>query len=133
MPGFIKKRREVPIRVVLADDQPEVRRALRTYLTRDGRFEIVGEAEDGEEAVRLVGSEHPDAVLMDLAMPKMNGLLATHEITQHSPSTKIIVLSSNVPFGGTREDAVAVGAHAVFDKYTHPKKLIKAIVGVVGR
>lgn len=126
------KRRDKPIRVVLADDQPDVLRALTRYLTRDGRFEIVGEAEDGEEAVKLVGSTRPDAVIMDLAMPKMNGLLATKEISEHSPDTKIIVLSSVVPYGGSQETAVSMGAHAVFDKYTHPKKLIKAIVGVVG-
>lgn len=54
MPLGFTKRRDKPITVVLADDQPEGRRALRTYLTRDGRFEIVGEAEDGDEAVSLV-------------------------------------------------------------------------------
>lgn len=131
MPGLLKKKRVNKIKVLLADDQPEVRRALTTYLRRDGRFEIVGEAEDGEEAVKLVESHRPDIVVMDLAMPKMNGLLATKEITELFPDTKIVVLSSSVPFGGTGQSAVAVGAHAVFDKYTHPKKLIKAIVGVV--
>lgn len=128
MPG---KNKRAPIRVVLADDQPEVRRALTIYLTRDGRFEIVGEAENGEEAVRLVAAHHPDAVIMDLAMPKMNGLQATHEIATDSPATKIVVLSGAVPFGGTAEDAQSLGAHAVFDKHTHPKKLIKNIVKMV--
>jgi DNA-binding NarL/FixJ family response regulator len=70
---------------------------------------------------------------MDLAMPKMNGLLATKEVAEHSPDTKIVILSAVVPFGDTHEDAISLGAHAVFDKYTHPKKLIKAVVGLVGR
>lgn len=133
MPLGFMKRRDKAIRVVLADDQPEVRRALMTYLGRDGRFEVVGEAGDGQEAVALVASERPDVVIMDLAMPNMNGLQATKDIRERSPDTRIIVLSSVVPFAGTEGDALALGAHAVFDKYTHPKKLIKAIVSAVDR
>lgn len=125
------RKRQTPIRVVLADDQPEVRRALTTYLTRDGRFEIVGQAEDGQEAVSLVRSERPDAIILDLAMPNMNGLLATKEIAESSPGTKIIILSSAAPFANSGNDALSLGAHAVFDKYTHPKKLIKAVVATV--
>lgn len=131
MPFGFAKRRDEPIRVVLADDQPEVRRALMTYLIRDGRFEVVGEAEDGEEAVTLIVSLRPDVVIMDLAMPNVNGLQATREIAEKSPDTKIIVLSAVAQFGDSREDALALGAHQVFDKYTHPKKLIKAIVDAV--
>lgn len=133
MPLGFMKRRDTPIRVVLADDQPEVRRALTTYLTRDGRFEIVGQADDGREAIALVESKRPDAVIMDLAMPNVDGLQATKEITERSPDTKIIVLSAVAQFGTSQDDALALGAHAVFDKYTHPKKLIKAIVGAVDR
>ena len=127
------KRRSKPIRVVLADDQVEVRRALRRYLTRDGRFEIVGEADDGDSAVELVISELPDAVILDLAMPKMNGILATKQIAERAPKTKIIILSSVVAYADSGEDAQAMGAHAVFDKDTHPKKLIKGVVTAVGR
>lgn len=133
MPFGFLKRRDEPIRIILADDQPEVRRALKIYLGRDGRFEVVGEAEDGQEAVALVASQRPDVVIMDLAMPNMNGLQATKEISERSPDTKIIVLSSVAPFAGNQDDALALGAHAVFDKYTHPKKLIKAIVIAVDR
>lgn len=133
MPGGFMKRRDKPIRVVLADDQAEVRRALTRHLTRDGRFEIVGEAQDGEEAVKLVVSQLPDVVIMDLAMPNMNGLQAIKEITEHSSATKIVVLSATVPFSDTRDDALSLGAHAVLDKNTHPKKLIKALVGALDR
>lgn len=115
---FMKRRRSRPIRVVLADDQPEVLRALTRYFGRDDRFHIAGEAEDGAQAVRMVGSENRDAVILDLAMPNMDGLEAIREIAQLSPATAIVVLSSVVAFGDTREKALELGAHAVFDKYT---------------
>lgn len=131
--GFLKKRRDKPIRVIVADDQAEVRDALRHFLNKDGRFEVVAEADDGAEAVRMIGSERPDVVIVDLAMPRMNGFHAIREIVALSPETKIIVLSAVVPLVGTREDALALGAHEVFDKHTPPKKLIGAIIDLVGR
>ena len=67
---------EPPIRIVIADDHWVVREGLRMYLERDPGFQIVGEAEDGQQAVALVAERRPDVVLMDLLMPVMNGVAA---------------------------------------------------------
>ena len=80
-------------RVVLADDMLDFRLLMRLQLKRDNRFDVVGEAGDGAEAVKIVETERPDVVLLDLAMPVMDGLQAIPEIRKRSPGTKIIVLS----------------------------------------
>ena len=80
-------------RVVLADDTPDVRLLLRLALERTGDFEIVGEARDGREAVALATELQPDALVLDLAMPNMDGLEALPEIKEHAPETKVLVLS----------------------------------------
>jgi DNA-binding NarL/FixJ family response regulator len=118
-------------RIVLADDQREVRRALRTFLERDGHFDIVGEAADGREAVDLAVEERPDAMILDLAMPGLDGLAALPMLTERAPDTAIIVLSSMVPFGDNRATALDLGAAEVFDKHIPPKKLIRSLKGIL--
>ena len=82
------------VRVLVADDLPEIRTLVRTNLEFDGRFEVVGEAANGLEAVELVQKLNPDVVVLDLAMPEMDGLAAISKIRQNSPGTKILVLSA---------------------------------------
>lgn len=82
------------IRVLVADDLPEIRTLVRTNLEFDGRFDIVGEAGNGLEAVDMVQRMKPDVVVLDLAMPEMDGLAAISQIRQNSPGTKILVLSA---------------------------------------
>jgi two-component system, NarL family, response regulator LiaR len=94
----------VPIRVLLTDDHSVVRKGLRTFLSLDPDLEIVGEASNGEEAVQLVGELRPDVVLMDLKMPKMDGIAATEAIRKAYPDTEVIALTSVL------EDALVVGA-----------------------
>jgi two-component system, NarL family, response regulator LiaR len=94
----------VPIRVLLTDDHSVVRKGLRTFLGLDPDLEIVGEASNGEEAVQLVGELRPDVVLMDLKMPKMDGIAATEAIRKAYPDTEVIALTSVL------EDALVVGA-----------------------
>jgi DNA-binding NarL/FixJ family response regulator len=103
------------IRVLLADDTPEIRRLLRLNLELDGRFEIVGEAADGAEAVALASSLRPDAVVLDLAMPVMDGLQAIPVILESSPASRILVLSG---FDHSRMEARAreQGAHGYLEK-----------------
>ena len=103
------------MRVLLADDTPEIRRLLRLNLELDGRFEIVGEAADGAEAVALAASLHPDAVVLDLAMPVMDGLQAIPVILESSPAARILVLSG---FDHSRMEARAreQGAHGYLEK-----------------
>ena len=119
------------IRVVLADDQAEFRRAIRDLLGRVGHFEVVGEAADGEKAIEAVRETQPDVVILDLAMPHMDGLQAIPEIRSASPDTKIIVLSSMVDFQDAGTLAKKQGADAVFEKNTRPQELAQAIVDLV--
>lgn len=82
------------IRVMIVDDQFIVRSGLSSFIMIYPDFEYVGEAANGEEAVRICGELRPDIILMDLLMPKMNGVEATRQIIQQYPSTKILVLTS---------------------------------------
>ena len=103
------------ITVVLADDSDEVRTMLRMALEMDGRFEVVGEAANGEEAVGAVKDLQPDAIFLDLVMPEVGGLEAIPRIRDESPDTKIVVLSvaANHP---SSADARQLGATAVIQK-----------------
>lgn len=85
---------EQPIRVVLADDHWVVREGLRMYLGRDPDFQIIGEAEDGAQAVRLAVEHRPDVVLMDLLMPVMDGVAAIEAIRRETPGVEIVALTS---------------------------------------
>ncbi len=82
-----------PIRVLIVDDALEVRRDLRTVLTLAGNIEVVGEASNGLEAVRLAESLSPDVVLLDLEMPVMDGYEAARRIKTRCPSCKVIALT----------------------------------------
>lgn len=78
---------------VLVDDVAEMRDLLRSVLTRDGRFEIVGEAQDGAEAIRVVRQTQPDLVVLDIGMPTLDGIAALPEIREVSTATRVVMLS----------------------------------------
>ena len=80
-------------RIIIAEDHTILREGLRSLLSSDPDLEIVGEAQDGQEAIRCVERLKPNLVLMDLSMPRMNGLDAIKEIKKHSAETKILVLT----------------------------------------
>lgn len=115
------------IRVLLVDDTPDIRRLLRVNLELDGRFEIVGEAADGAEAVALTRSLRPDAVVLDLAMPVMDGLQAAPVIRQCSPESRILVLSG---FDHARMEARAreQGADGYLEKGTAFGRIAETLV-----
>lgn len=92
------------IRILVADDHSVVRQGLRMFLGLDPELEVVGEAADGEEAVRKAEELKPDVVLMDLLMPKMDGITATATIRRALPDTEVIALTSVL------EDASVVAA-----------------------
>jgi DNA-binding NarL/FixJ family response regulator len=81
------------VRIVLADDHTILREGLRALLSADPNFDIVGEAEDGREAVRCVEKLGPDLLLMDLSMPRMSGMDAISEIKKRFPKTKMVALT----------------------------------------
>jgi len=84
----------VKIRILIADDHAVLREGMRNLLEREKDFEVVGEAGDGEEAVRLGSELEPDLVIMDIVMPKLSGIEATKLIKQASPSTAVLVLTA---------------------------------------
>jgi NarL family two-component system response regulator LiaR len=82
------------IRILLADDHVLVREGTRQLLEREDDLTVVAEASDGEEAVSMVRAYHPDVALVDIAMPKLNGIGATRQIKSFAPSTAVLVLSA---------------------------------------
>jgi len=82
-----------PIRILLADDHSIVREGLRALLERQREFEVVGDAADGRDAVEMAETAHPDVVVMDVAMPGLNGIEATRRITSRSPRVGVVILS----------------------------------------
>ena len=116
------------IRVVLADDAAVYRQLIRVLLEADGRFEIVAEAGDGVEAIRACESEQPDVILLDLAMPRLDGLQAIPRIKACSPRTSIIVLSGFARDQLERQ-ALAAGANAYLEKGMDIGRIASAIAG----
>ena len=94
----------MPIRILLADDHAVVRQGLRMFLGLDPDLEVVGEAENGAEALRKAHELRPDVVLMDMLMPVMDGITATAAIRKELPDTEVVALTSVL------EDATVVGA-----------------------
>jgi len=104
------------IRVVIADDQALVRAGFRMIVQSQPDMQVVGEASDGQEAMDLVRREHPDVVLMDIRMPRVDGIAATRQVAS---LTRVVIL--------TTFDALAAGASAFLLKAAPPEDLIKAI------
>ena len=82
-----------PVRILLADDHTVMRNGLRLLLERQPNLQVVGEAADGRQAVALCETVNPDVVVMDIAMPNLNGIEAARQIVSHSPRTAIAILS----------------------------------------
>ncbi len=81
-------------KILIADDHAMLREGMRNLLEQERDFDLVGEAVDGEEAVRLAKAQKPDIVLMDIVMPKLNGVEATKQIKQISPTTAVLILTA---------------------------------------
>jgi DNA-binding NarL/FixJ family response regulator len=114
------------IRVVIADDQALVRRGTALLLSMAPDMECVGQACNGEEAVKLALLLHPDVVLMDLHMPIKGGVAATREITLAQPSTQVLVLTT-LDDDETVFEAVRAGAQAYLLKDTSEEELLETI------
>ena len=119
----------LPISVMLADDTAEYRQLLRLILEQDGRFAVVAEAADGETAVRLSGERQPDVVILDLAMPVLDGLEAIPLIRANSPESSIVVLSGFAR-GRVDGDALALGASAYVEKGEAFSKIVSTLLDV---
>jgi DNA-binding NarL/FixJ family response regulator len=119
------------IRVVIADDHAVVRQGLRTLLELQDEMEVVAEAADGEEAVAAVQRTAPDVALLDLVMPKLDGIEAIRRIRERSPRTRVLVLTSFAD-DDTVLPAVRAGAAGYLLKDVQPQDLIAAIRTVHG-
>jgi len=82
-----------PIRILLADDHSIVREGLRVLLERQQEFEVIGDVADGRQAVEMAETSHPDVVVMDVAMPVLNGIEAARRITSRTPEVGVVMLS----------------------------------------
>ena len=115
------------VRVLIADDQRLFAEALEAILTTDGRIAVVGRASNGVSAVDLANAERPDVVLMDIAMPVMDGIEATERIRAEVPDARVIVLTgSEAPHDISR--ARAAGASGYVTKDQIAGDLVRAIL-----
>ena len=115
-----------PITVLLAEDNVSFRKSVKALIEADGDFEVVGEAKDGREAVGLSLGLLPEVVIMDIAMPFLNGLQATQQIMARSSATRVLILSAH-PDPEYIERAFKCGASGYLIKQSAPENLIPAI------
>ena len=117
------------ISILIVDDHPVVRQGIISFLEVQDDLEVKGEAADGEEAIRVVEELKPDVVLMDIVMPRMDGIEAMRQIKSSRPDTRIIVLTS---FAENNKvwPAIQAGADGYLLKGTSPADLVKAIKSV---
>ena len=121
--------RALPIRVLIADDHRFFRQSLRQSCELEKDFEVVGEAENGQEAVELARRTRPDVIVMDIEMPGMNGVQATGLITKENPAARVIVLTTHQQDNAVRA-ALKAGAWGYLLKGGDERALIEAVRAV---
>ena len=114
------------IRVMIVDDHSIVRVGLKQVLEQSGEFEVVGQAADGEEAVRVAADVSPDVVVMDVIMPKKDGVEACREIMESAPETRVVMLTASTEVDAIVE-AVAAGATGYLQKETDRERLLSTV------
>jgi DNA-binding NarL/FixJ family response regulator len=114
------------IRVLIADDHAVVRQGLRTFLDLQADIDVVGEAADGEEAVAVAAEHAPDVILLDLVMPRLDGIGALRRLRETAPAARVIVLTS---FGEDERlfTALRAGASGYLLKDVEPAELVRSI------
>lgn len=120
----------IPIRTLLVDDVEALRRLARMVLEDSDRYEVVGEAADGDQALDAVEETAPDLVLLDLSMPGRDGFEVLQEIRKRAPDSRVVVLS--VHEGDTvREKALDAGAIGYLEKGLTPEDLVAGLDAIV--
>jgi two-component system nitrate/nitrite response regulator NarL len=114
------------IRILVVDDQPDVRRGLRLRFQLEPDFAVIGEAENGKLAVPAAAELQPDVIVMDLDMPGLNGIEASRVLKAVGIDAAIVILSIH-DAAPTRDEAAVVGVHAFLGKHEPSEKLVAAI------
>ena len=117
------------VRIVIADDHGVLRAGLRTLLSAESGFEVVGEAASGEEALRVAAERRPDIVLLDVSMPGVGGLEATKIFKEKLPRTRVLILTVHED-GALLREAIRSGASGYIVKRAVESELINAIHAV---
>ena len=115
-----------PVRVLLVDDHPVMRDGLQQLLERTGEFEVVGHAGNGEEAERKAKEVVPDLVIMDVLMPRRDGIEACREIMDALPDIRVLILTASTERNAVIE-AVAAGADGYLQKFTGTEELLATV------
>ena len=118
-----------PITILVADDHAVVRQGVCTLLEADGRCTVVGQARNGREALELARSLRPNVILMDIAMPVLNGLEATRQILAANPTARVLILSAHSDDAYVKR-SIEAGATGFIEKQLPINSLIKAILEV---
>ena len=118
------------IRVLIVDDAMFMRSMIKDILTNSGKFEIIGEASNGQEAIETFKKRQPDVVTMDIVMPVMDGIEATKEILKIHPSAKIVMVSA-LGQEPLVIESIAAGARDFIVKPFSPEKVLKVLEQVV--
>jgi DNA-binding NarL/FixJ family response regulator len=114
------------IELLIADDSPRARDALRAMLTVESRCRVVGEADDGQHALRLVGQHRPHVVVADVRMSGLDGIRLTQEIKRRWPGIRVVILTMHPGYEGA---ALMAGADAFLVKGAAPASILRAVLG----
>lgn len=120
----------MPHKVLIVDDAMFMRAMIRDILVNSGRFDVIGEASNGEEAVQQFLALHPDLVTMDIVMPQMDGIEACREVLKHSPKAKIVMCSA-LGQEALIIESIAAGAKDFIVKPFSAEKVLKVLDSVL--
>ncbi|MCH8545117.1 MAG: response regulator transcription factor [Cryomorphaceae bacterium] len=119
------------INLIIADDHVVIRKGLQLYLNRDKNLKVIGEVSDGEELLEMVKTSDVDLILLDIDMPRMNGMTAIRHIKEIKPDVKILILSMH-PEELYLLAVKKLGANGYITKDTEPRMILKAIRKIMG-
>lgn len=114
------------LKILIAEDHQTVREGIKLLVNAQPDMAVVGEAGDGEDAIKLANELHPDLILMDVSMPGMNGLRATKELRKINPTIRILTLTRHTDDGYLRQ-LIGAGSNGYVLKQSAPEQLINAI------